>query len=78
MGGRILEYEAKTILNKGLERGREEGREEGRQEGREEGRQEGISGMVSVLKELEIPMQTILQKIQETYHLSAEEAKKYL
>ena len=37
MGGKILEYEAKTILN----RGREEGRLVGRAEGREEGRLEG-------------------------------------
>ena len=29
MGGKILEYEAKTILWKGIEAGREEGREEG-------------------------------------------------
>ena len=37
MGGKILEYEAKTILN----RGRAEGREEGRLEGKEVGRLEG-------------------------------------
>lgn len=41
MGGKILEYEAKTILRKGIEAGREEGRQEGRQEGRKEGREEG-------------------------------------
>ena len=43
MGGKILEYEAKTILRRGIEEGRERGREEGRLEGREEGRQEGIA-----------------------------------
>ena len=42
MGGKILEYEAKTILRRGIEEGRERGREEGRLEGREEGRQAGI------------------------------------
>ena len=42
MGGKILEYEAKTILRRGIEEGRERGREEGRLEGRKEGRQEGI------------------------------------
>ena len=41
MGGKILEYEAKTILRRGIEEGRERGREEGRLEGREEGREEG-------------------------------------
>lgn len=34
MGGKILEYEAKTILNQGRQEGRQEGRREGRQEGR--------------------------------------------
>ncbi len=43
MGGKILEYEAKIILRRGIEEGRERGREEGRQEGRKEGRQEGIA-----------------------------------
>ena len=32
MGGKILNYEAKDILNKGREEGREEGRKEGRME----------------------------------------------
>lgn len=62
MGGKVLEYEAKTI----------------REEGRKEGREEGIRGTVSVLKELEVPVQTILTKIQEKYNLSPETARKYL
>ena len=41
MGGKVLEYEAKTILNRGRAEGREEGRLAGRAEGREEGRLEG-------------------------------------
>ena len=45
MGGKVLEYEAKTILNRGREEGRlvgrAEGREEGRLAGRAEGREEG-------------------------------------
>lgn len=32
MGGKILEYEAKTILNEGKNEGRKEGRKEGRME----------------------------------------------
>ncbi len=74
MGGRILEYEAKTIKREGLAEGREEGREEGRKEGREE----GIRDAVSILINLGIPQQTILAKIQEQYHLSPEASKKYL
>ena len=34
MGGKVLEYEAKTILNQGKKEGRKEGRREGRREGR--------------------------------------------
>ncbi len=62
MGGKVLEYEAKTIKREGIE----------------EGIKEGIGGTVSILKNLGISSQTILVKIQEQYHLSYEEAKKYL
>ena len=58
MGGKVLEYEAKTIKREGIE--------------------EGIRGTVSILKNLGIPTQTILLKIQEQYNLSVEESKKYL
>lgn len=79
MGGKVLEYEAKWIKREGLIEGREEGliegREEGLMKGREEGREEGIRGTVSVLRELGIPVQTILEKIQEEYHLSPEVSK---
>ena len=44
MGGQILEYEAKEILNKG----RKEGMEVGRVAGREEGRDETIKKMLSL------------------------------
>lgn len=66
MGGKVLEYEAKAI------------KREGRDEGWKEGRKEGIQGTVSILKNLGIPAQTILIKIQEQYNLSAEAAQKYL
>ena len=75
MGGKVLEYEAKWIKREGLIEGREEGLMKGREEGRED---EGIRGTVSVLRELGIPVQTILEKIQEEYHLSPEVSKKYL
>ncbi len=41
-------------------------------------REEGIRGTVSVLKELNIPLPTILAKIQEQYGPSLEMSKKYL
>lgn len=62
MGGKVLEYEAKTIKKEGLE----------------EGLEEGIRGTVSILKNLGIPRQTILIKIQEQYNLSPEASEKYL
>ena len=71
MGGKVLEYEAKTILNKGREEGRIEGREEGREEGR-------IEGTVSTLKKLNTPIQKILEMLQEEYGLTLETAKKYI
>ncbi len=62
MGGRVLEYEAKTIRNEGIEKGIEE----------------GIKGTVSILRKLGVPEQTILAKIQEQYNLTPEESRKYL
>lgn len=62
MGGRVLEYEAKPIKREGIA----------------EGRAEDIRDTVSILKNLDIPQQTILAKIQEQYHLSPEDSKKYL
>jgi len=70
MGGRILEYEAKTIKREGFA--------EGRVEGRAEEREKGIRDAVSILKKLGIPQQTILANIQEQYHLSPEASEKYL
>jgi len=74
MGGKILEYEAKTIKREGIK----EGIEEGIKEGIEEGIEEGIKGTVAILKNLGIQTQTILVKIQEQYNLSPEASKKYL
>ncbi len=62
MGGKVLEYEAKTIKREGIA----------------EGREKGIKDTVIILKNLDIPQETILAKIQEQYHLSIEDSKKYL
>ena len=66
MGGKVLEYEAKTIKREGIK------------EGIEQGISQGIEGTVSILKNLGIPSQTILIKIQEQYNLTPEASKKYL
>ena len=62
MGGKVLEYEAKTIKKEGIE----------------EGIEEGIKGTVSILKNLGISSQIILAQIQEQYDLKPEDAEKYL
>lgn len=62
MGGKILEYEAKTIKREGIA----------------EGLEKGIISTVSILKNLGIPQQMILSEIQKQYHLSPENSKKYL
>ena len=45
---------------------------------RQDGINQGIEGTVSILKNLGIPPQTILTKIQEQYNLTPEASKKYL
>ena len=62
MGGKVLDYEAKTIRNEGVE----------------EGIEEGVRGTFSILKKLGIPAQAIRVQIQEQYNLSQEESEKYL
>ena len=48
------------------------------EEGREEGREEGITILVSTLKDMNVPIQVILEKVQEKFNLSLETAKKYI
>ncbi len=62
MGGKVLEYEAKTIRNEGLK----------------EGVEKGIEGTVSILKSMGLMPQEIMFKIQEQYKLSPEAARKYI
>ena len=44
----------------------------------EKGMEKGIRGTVSILKNLGVPYQTILKKIQEEYNLSPEASQKYV
>ena len=52
--------------------------EKGREQGRKQGREQGILGMISALRDLDIPDSTILQKLQEKFLLTKEESQKYL
>ncbi len=74
MGGKILEYEAKAIRQDGIS----QGISQGIRQGISQGISQGIEGTVSILKNLGIPPQTILAKIQEQYNLTPEASKKYL
>ena len=70
MGGKVLEYEAKTI--------RDEGMKEGMEKGMEKGMVKGIKGTVDILKNLGFPAQEILVQIQSQYGLSQEASRQYL
>ena len=57
MGGKVLEYEAKDILNRGRAEGYLEGEAYGRREGRDEGRAEGeITGMKKAKMQLAVKL----------------------
>lgn len=62
----------------GWREGRKEGREVGRKEGREVGRKEGIHGTILILSEIGMTKETIKEKIQAQYKLTAEQAQKYM
>ena len=53
---------------------KKEGYEDGYQEGIEQGLERGIRGVIRSLKEFDIPKEQILQKLQDTYELTEEEA----
>lgn len=74
MGGKVLEYEAKTIKREGIK----EGIEQGIKQGIEQGIEQGIAATVSILKKLGVSPQAISAEIQEQYHLSHKAAQKYL
>lgn len=52
--------------------------QENMEKGRKQGMEQGILGMVSALRDLDIPDNTILQKLQEKFLLTKEESQKYL
>ncbi len=56
----------------------QEAKQQGMEEATEKVTEEEIKKMVLVLKELNVPQQTILLKIQNQYDLSSEVAERYL
>ena len=63
MGGKVLEYEAKTIKREGIEQGIEQGK---------------IYGAVSVYREMGMTDYDISVKLQKKFRLSEKEAEEYL
>ncbi len=74
MGGKILDYEAKDILN----RGRAEGRAEGHAEGRAEGRVEAIRVMIKAAQKYNVSDDEIIEQLVKELSIDEEEAKEYL
>ena len=70
----ILEYSAE----KHLQVIKDEGYDIGHEEGHEEGLNEGITGAVEILKKMGIDLDTISANICEQFHLTPDQAKKYL
>ena len=78
MGGEVLDYPAKRILNQGVKKGLELGRSEGIQVGRSEGiqlgRSEGIKAFILDNIEENIPKERIIEKLQRRFDLTEEQA----
>ena len=68
MGGRVLEYEAKTIKNEGIKEGMEKGIEKGIEKGRQENKRMVALAMLA-------DKQLSLEKIAEYTGLSMEEVQ---
>ena len=62
MGGRVLEYEAKTIRNEGMR----------------EGIKEGIRSLIGSLRSFHISDEEIKQELISRYHLTQKEAEVFL
>ena len=67
MGGKILEYEAKTILQRGIQAGLQEGRQAGLQEGR-------LQSYIEMVKEGFLPVSEAAKRLD----MKEVELKKYL
>ena len=66
MGGRVLEYEAKTIRNEGM------------REGMREGIKEGIRALIGSLRSFHISDEEIRKELIGRYHLTQKEAEAFL
>ena len=63
---------------RGEQRGMERGYKRGEKHGLKQGIVQGIEAMVSVLRDYNVEDADIIQKIQEKFEISPEEARKYV
>ena len=70
MGGEVLDYPAKRILNQGIELGRSEGIELGHNNGVEE----GIKAFILDNIEENIPKERTIEKLQRRFDITQEQA----
>ena len=70
MGGKVLDYEAKTIFRQGVAKGREDGISEGIKK--------GIISLINFSKSLNASVEQTLQALMKEYQLSQEDALKYI
>ncbi len=65
MGGKVLEYEAKTIKNEGIQEGLSIGRKEGRKEGKLEGKLEGtLETLFGLVNDKLLSLQVAASRVQ--------------
>lgn len=74
----VLEYSAERHMQAIKDEGYDLGLEQGLEQGRAEGLDEGIAGAVELLKELGLDEATTIKKVCEKYHLTPDQARKYL
>jgi len=76
MGGKILEYEAKTIRNAGIAEGEARGRAEGEARGRAEGEEKGIRSLTEVCQEFGSTLIDTVEKVAAKFGLDEETSRK--
>ena len=74
MGGEVLDYSAKRILNQGIEKGIELGRSEGIELGHNNGVEEGIKAFILDNIEENIPKERTIEKLQRRFGVTEEQA----
>ena len=73
-----MEQGLKQGMEQGIKQGIKQGMEQGIEQGMEQGIRQGIEALMSSLREFGVEDDMIVKKIQEKFHISKEEAEKYV